>query len=350
MSKRGLDMDRNFALLGLNEDAGKEAVQAAYERRLAKYKSADYADDPEYAARKISELRQAYESAYAAAGNGGGSENYYHDSREKQAESAKLRREHDEKNHQQKRKRSWDEDGSPKKKKFNGMPKVSELKVSELKEKAKEAGAAAKEHMYRLDDSGTGNVVDAAQESSDSGTSSGKGLEGPKQFMSIVGLIVTLVVAGFTMCIDDTPTDYDDLSGSEPYHEYLNGDWNVWEKANSFDSYVTGNEAFDDSFTAKGYDVKELRKALDLFVKNYTERDSYKEEVSYLMENYDDFFVNESRVLESQAETLLDFYGFPSWESMEGYIRSDNGETITNMKDYVDYLNWFYDEYYNFER
>ena len=40
-------MDRNFALLGLREDATKEQVKEAYGRRLAKYKSADYADDPE---------------------------------------------------------------------------------------------------------------------------------------------------------------------------------------------------------------------------------------------------------------------------------------------------------------
>ena len=60
-------MDRNFALLGLREDATKEQVKEAYGRRLAKYKSADYADDPEYVKRKIAELNEAYTKAYSRA-------------------------------------------------------------------------------------------------------------------------------------------------------------------------------------------------------------------------------------------------------------------------------------------
>ena len=61
-------MDRNFAILGLREDATKEQVKQAYELRLRKYKSSDYDDDPDYVRRKISELKAAYEAAYSMAG------------------------------------------------------------------------------------------------------------------------------------------------------------------------------------------------------------------------------------------------------------------------------------------
>ena len=60
-------MDRDFALLGLREGASKEEIRAAYERRLAKYKTADYADDPDYVRRKREELKAAYESAVGKA-------------------------------------------------------------------------------------------------------------------------------------------------------------------------------------------------------------------------------------------------------------------------------------------
>lgn len=60
-------MDRDFALLGLREGASKEEIRAAYERRLAKYKNADYADDPDYVRRKREELKVAYESAVGKA-------------------------------------------------------------------------------------------------------------------------------------------------------------------------------------------------------------------------------------------------------------------------------------------
>ncbi|MEE0516035.1 MAG: hypothetical protein UC961_10325, partial [Emergencia sp.] len=60
-------MDRDFALLGLREGASKEEIRAVYERRLAKYKTADYADDPDYVRRKREELKAAYESAVGKA-------------------------------------------------------------------------------------------------------------------------------------------------------------------------------------------------------------------------------------------------------------------------------------------
>ena len=56
-------MDRDFAILGLREGASKEEIRAAYERRLAKYRTADYADDPDYVRRKREELKAACENA-----------------------------------------------------------------------------------------------------------------------------------------------------------------------------------------------------------------------------------------------------------------------------------------------
>ncbi len=55
-------MDKYFMLLGVKEDATEEEVTAAYEKRTERYKSLDYADDPDYVRRKLSQLKEAYDA------------------------------------------------------------------------------------------------------------------------------------------------------------------------------------------------------------------------------------------------------------------------------------------------
>ena len=57
-------------MLGLSENATKEQVKRAYGRKLATYKGPNYADEPAYAERKMTQLHQAYEEAYALASSG----------------------------------------------------------------------------------------------------------------------------------------------------------------------------------------------------------------------------------------------------------------------------------------
>ena len=55
-------MERIYAyrLLGLQEGASQKQIDAAYDERRRKYKSPDYQDEPEYAARKMREIQEAY--------------------------------------------------------------------------------------------------------------------------------------------------------------------------------------------------------------------------------------------------------------------------------------------------
>lgn len=132
-------MDRNFAILGLHENASKEQVKEAYERRLKKYKTADYADDPEYAVRKIRELKDAYERAYRMAGSGGiyrGDDDQRYARRESPKTDTQTR--------------EWDEDGRQK----TGLKKLSDLAdVSELKAKAENLKKTLKDSAGGLTDS-----------------------------------------------------------------------------------------------------------------------------------------------------------------------------------------------------
>ena len=65
-----MDRARCFSMLGLSENATKEQVKRAYGRKLATYKGPNYADEPAYAERKMAQLHQAYEEAYALASSG----------------------------------------------------------------------------------------------------------------------------------------------------------------------------------------------------------------------------------------------------------------------------------------
>ena len=62
-------MDRReaFLLLGLQEDAGRSQIEAAYSRRAKKYHSKDYDDEPEYARRKLQLLKVARDVALGGA-------------------------------------------------------------------------------------------------------------------------------------------------------------------------------------------------------------------------------------------------------------------------------------------
>lgn len=60
-------MKQCFEILGLDENATREQIQEAYDRKAARYSGDLYAEDPKYAKRKLKELRQAYEEAYRLA-------------------------------------------------------------------------------------------------------------------------------------------------------------------------------------------------------------------------------------------------------------------------------------------
>lgn len=55
-------MDRKYyyRLLGLQEGAAADKIEAAYKEKLRKLSSADYADDPEYVFRKKQQIKDAY--------------------------------------------------------------------------------------------------------------------------------------------------------------------------------------------------------------------------------------------------------------------------------------------------
>lgn len=55
-----MDKKPYYRMLGLNEGATAAQIKDAYEKKIHKLRSDDYADDPEYVARKLGEVKYAY--------------------------------------------------------------------------------------------------------------------------------------------------------------------------------------------------------------------------------------------------------------------------------------------------
>ena len=55
-----MDKKPYYRLLGLTEGATAAQIKDAYEKKMHKLRSDDYADDPEYVARKTRDVRHAY--------------------------------------------------------------------------------------------------------------------------------------------------------------------------------------------------------------------------------------------------------------------------------------------------
>ena len=147
-----MDRGRCFSMLGLSETATKEQVKAAYERKVAKYKGPDYAEERAYAERKLAQLYHAYQEAYEAAENGPGR---YQTSRiERDAEKPEqkkapktnrlLEEERDAADHNKREKfHQWmerrdDEKSKRKDGKGTSKPKLEKPDFSKLKEKLQE--------------------------------------------------------------------------------------------------------------------------------------------------------------------------------------------------------------------
>ena len=60
-----MDKKPYYRLLGLTEGATAAQIKDAYEKKMHKLRSDDYADDPEYVARKTRDVRHAYSNTDA---------------------------------------------------------------------------------------------------------------------------------------------------------------------------------------------------------------------------------------------------------------------------------------------
>ncbi|MCI9641013.1 MAG: hypothetical protein HFE72_12960 [Emergencia sp.] len=361
-------MDRNFALLGLREDATKEQVKAAYAKRLTKYKSADYEDDPEYVRRKIAELNEAYARAYQRAGGSPGGTDLSERTltRMREADEDKAQRDRRKAKEPQYEKRRQEMEGEE----FHPLQKLRlereevnsnssekrEFKTPDLsafKTKAEEFRDSIKENLKenfgeanasQEDATQPPSLGDAAARSQNSsghaeGNFDGSGLK------VIAGILLIIAVSLFSMC-DGSDTNYYDDNWDTVYStsDYSDEDWEVQSIAESVRSVIFYDLEITDDIVEVDDDEERLQKAADKFAERYTDYSTIADLCRNLYGRVDSFYVSDSDDIFSQVEAVLEYYQFPSVNEVIGYINPYTGKSIKNRTGYLLYLNRYYKE------
>lgn len=360
-------MNRDYLLLGVRENASKEQIQKAYERRLLKYKSPDYDDDPEYVRRRIDELNAAYNRVYKAAETASGSlkrevravESGY----EKRSIKGKERETvHSQKrvNYEKKRREIEGEElhlfdrlrrtnqgaeSGDKNKKVLNKPDFTSLKnkANDLKTRVTES----------INDGNAMSVQEATVKSETADTLNGPAAEKneenqAKVFLSVISVIISLVVGFCTMC-DSSDDIYigdveDDYSYVYELSDYSDSDRAVYDEAQQVYTSLYEMELAD-HWLETTVSEAELEMTANAFTKAYTEDLNLSALCERLYQHYDQFTASGSDDVSYQIEEVLRFYGFPDYYEIEGRINPYNEEVIDNMCKYLHYLIQYHDNF-----
>lgn len=366
-----MDRGKSFRILGVNENATKEQVTMAYERKAAMYKGANYADEPAYADRKLRELYQAYQEARALAEHNPDTSSASQVRRnadgpkdKKTVKASRLLEEErnaaahstTERIHQwmerrdEKKNRDTFEDGGStglsKKKPELKLPNLKKLDLSKLKEKMNEI----------LPDNELFQEIEVVQEAEEASSDSGQVLgeagtteqKKTEEAGTLAGSIVSIAVALFLFfvgaCGDgDISDDYENVyiydQAVEEIHE---SDSAIADLADKSYGLLSEQEEWDSSTLIDDNEI-ELQEKADQFARIYWQKDSLQEVTRYLYQDYGSYMTYEEDPLTVQLDAIFAFYGFSSLENASWYKQPYTGEPIQSYGDYLAYLNQYYD-------
>ncbi len=385
MQERQDAMNQYFSLLGLQEDAGKDDVKAAYMRRVQKYKASDYDDDPEYVRKKLAELKTAYEQAYRMAGSGSSSayrrddfdrpassqekvldspvtrssslqaHRKLHDQEEKETRQKRIRRLQE--NESRKDRIEAEEEGS-----LFRKPDLSALrqKAESLRDEIKSQTDDLKETVSKASDKTGGTIMDLPDGTGKTSRTGKSGQTGRTKrfgsadtesasrhikFFGVIIIVIISLISGTGQCsYEDDYDDYDDSTDYSYEYSYISDEDQV-----IFDTAIDCNDLLFDtgyasSYTVSGYDSDALQTQADKFAQNYLDMTGLSEVLAYLYDNYGEFYITSEEPLETQITEVLKFYGFLEPDSAEGYIDPYSDETITSIYAYMVYINEYFEK------
>lgn len=348
-----------FRLLGLSDNATKEQVKAAYERKVERFKGADYADEPEYAHRKLTQLKGAYEEALRLAKDGTGQTAVYRPTEretvasQRKTVSSKSSKQADEENNHGEKFHQWleqrDED------KVRKKNKTSSVKDSAIKEKIKKPDLAKlKESIKNLTEDEELPKVPSLASSDDESfghePASAKDTEESGGLLDIAKTVISLLIIGMTLfgsCADDeiTSSDYDYISDYE-VEEVYEIDQQVSAYAEYANALLYEQELSEEAFEITEDEEDFLRAASEEFIWHYWDlnKESVEEVSIYLYDSYADYMVDDTYSLEDQLESIFVFYGFAPLDEAIGRINPFTERVITNYTDYLWFLTGAYEE------
>ena len=344
-------MNRCFRILGLTEHATKAQVEEAYKRRVARYKGPDYMEEPEYANRKLMELRGAYEEALRLAENG--------------MSSSSTRRISSTKDLKRKNAMSTVKDTvkNASAQKNKGINKQQKHKRAGFFSDLNELNADKIKSVWQTLKSNLQGVAGTFPAANKKSSTVRKRQKERANGSEIFSLIVMLLIVGFILfgsCGDeDISSDYDydyvDEYGVEYEYDYIDNygglideDIQIQEVADS-----SGSQLYmqDMQGSAKWSidDEAVLRPVADEFAKKYWNKDSLEDVTEYLQTEFAEYPGDSSMTLDQQLNYIFPFYGFLPVDEAQWYENSYTGERIECYADYLHYLMQYYDEYHQNE-
>ena len=286
-------MDRNYyyRVLGVRSDATPAQIKAAYNSRMARLDSADFADEPEYARRKKAQATQAYKVIMGAAPAATA------DQKERRFEKHKDRIE---------RMEGFDVDDEKPKFKFS-MPKI------DLGRKA----VATTADKAKLTVAGTAITI----------------------MIAVIGLFSAIgdLVADNDYSIDNYENLYEDIY--EAQENFIYYDYYEMLDTETMEDNIS-DIAWDDGVAEYGGHINDLTMDVLWWVGIYEDPYVFFEYYTGI-ENYygdnDDYRC---------ATVVIEWIGAPSFEEIAGSTNLYNGEEILSLTDYMEYLEEFTYERY----
>ena len=291
-------MDRNYyyRILGVRPDATPAQIKAAYDARIARLSSADFADEPEYARRKKEQATKAYR---VLMGVSPATTKAQKEARFEKRKDRIERKEGFEKD-------DFDEGDKPK-------IKLSLPKVDFGKKAVKTTADKAK--------------------------------------LSVVGTAITILIAviglfssfGDLVSVEPVYEDYGDYSSV--YEQIYEAEENLiyYDYYENLDTRVAADNQseidWNDGIGEYGGDINGLTTDILWWVGIYEspyEFYDYYTGIEGYYDDYDDY---------DCAMILIDWIGAPAFEEIAGSTNLYNDETILSLTDYMEYL-----EEYTFER
>lgn len=372
-----MDRGRSFSILGLTENATKEQVKRAYGRKIARYKGPDYAEEPAYVERKLAQLHQAYEEAYALAESDPAAYKPSRPSRverdvEKENRRTRKTREDDEHNAREKF-HQWmerrDDDKHAKKTTRNGkkeLPKLAKPDLSKLKGKLQELKEEVATQLdLHSDSSDEQEAMDFEMESlTEETVTTAYTLNDDERYTppvtgkkksnvgEIVKAVISLVAAVAILAGGCGDSGTDDTSyEEEPFYTYIYDQSSLEIEESDSKVALWADESYtlltDSGEHSSSYiddeEESDYQEKADAFAKKYWNMESLSEVTGYLYGQYGPYTVAPDAPLATQLDAIFAFYGFASLDTASWYDQPYTGERMQGYGDYLDYLNQFYD-------
>lgn len=329
-------MDRRdaFSLLGVREDASPEQIAQAYQYRLKKYKSDDYADEPAYARRKMAELKQAYALATG------------------QAAPALERAERGERRgHGERAERVERRGGGRLKEIGKWIERDHEDRTGSAEHRGREGGGKSK--SLRRDIHSTSDCEEHGKKMPGWMKSPSVKLprkvpkpaaKGDGKGIAFVLTVLALILSAYsTFSGVANSSDYDLDTDSKESILVSDLDRNIYNSAHEFDWIYNPDSVSEDEVEKDVEEItnskKRLRNAAETFADAYTyETLDFDNWYATLVSNYPDWMnFGEDDELEFRIVNLLEFYEFPRYEDFLGY-QNGNGKVMKSLADVLEFF------------